>query len=90
MRWGIVVRTFLVEGRARDESARLAAASGLPGRVLIVREGGTEVYRLVLGAWDDRASADRGASELLRKGLVDEARVVTIGRAPAPSPSPAP
>ncbi len=72
-----------MRGRADEERLRLAAASGLPARVIAVKDGTGEAFRVVLGAWDDRGAAERGASDLIRRGLVDEARVVSIGRAPA-------
>jgi type II secretory pathway predicted ATPase ExeA/cell division protein FtsN len=83
MRYGVVVRTYLARERAEEERTRLAGASGLPSRVLAVSEGGTEVYRVVLGLWESRPAAERAASDLIGSGLVNEARVVSMGRAPA-------
>jgi cell division protein FtsN len=83
MRYGVVVRTYLARERAEQERTRLAGASGLPSRVLAVSEGGTEVYRVVLGLWESRPAAERAASDLIGSGLVNEARVVSMGRAPA-------
>ena len=77
--FGIAVATYLSEERAAAEREKLAASSGLSARVLTVTEDGSEVYRVVLGSFADRSAAERGASDLIRKGLVDEARVISLG-----------
>ena len=84
--FGVAVATFLFEERANTEREKLAASTGLPARVVTASEGGTDVYRLVLGAFPDRNAAERGASDLVRRGLVDEARVVGLPRAAPAKP----
>jgi cell division protein FtsN len=46
--------------------------------VITVTEGENTEYRLVLGSFDSRKSAERAASTLIERGLVDEARVVPL------------
>jgi type II secretory pathway predicted ATPase ExeA len=74
--FGIAVATYLNSDRAEAERAKLAASTNLPVRIQPGTEGGTSVYHLVLGGFDSRASAEVAASELVRKGLVEEARIV--------------
>uniref|UniRef100_A0A832I3G2 SPOR domain-containing protein n=1 Tax=Eiseniibacteriota bacterium TaxID=2212470 RepID=A0A832I3G2_UNCEI len=78
--WGIAVATFLAEERAGVERDKLAASTGLPARVAPVTEAGDVSYRVILGAFPDRAAADRAASDLIEKGLIDEARVLSYAR----------
>jgi cell division septation protein DedD len=79
--YGLQVGTFLFEDVATAESAKLATSTGLRGRVEPVRDGSETTFRLVLGRFTSRASAERTASDLIGRGLVDEARVVTVGGA---------
>ncbi len=76
--FGIAVRTLLYEDRAREEAQRLGASSGLPSRVVPVSENGETSYRVVLGAFVERAAADKAAGRLIEQGLADEARVVPV------------
>ena len=84
--YGVAVATFLFEDRATTEREKLAAGTGLTARIVTAREDGTDVYRLVLGSYPDRATAERGASDLVRRGLVDEARVVSLPKAAPAKP----
>ena len=76
----IAVGTFLDEARANQERDKLGAATGLAARVQTVTEGGDQVYRVVLGSYRDRASAERAAGRLIEAGSVDEARIITAPR----------
>ncbi|HTK31582.1 MAG TPA: AAA family ATPase [Candidatus Saccharimonadaceae bacterium] len=80
--YGLAVGTFLNEDRANQERDKLAASSGQSVRVSSVTEDGGQVFQLVLGAYSDRASAEKAASDLIRRGLVDEARVVPLAAKP--------
>jgi len=80
--FGLAVGTFLNEDRANQERDKLAASSGQSVRVSSVTEDGGQVFQLVLGAYADRASAEKAASDLIRRGLVDEARVVPLAAKP--------
>jgi SPOR domain len=77
--FGIVVGTFLNQERANEESASLSSKSSLPAHVQSVTEDGTGVFRVVLGRFDDRAKAEQVASDLVGRGLINEARVTTLG-----------
>ena len=74
-RYGVSVGTFLAEDRAKSESERLAAATGLAGRVVAGSDGD---FHVVLGAFPDRAAAEKAASNLIGGGKVEEARVVPL------------
>jgi cell division protein FtsN len=78
--YGLAVATYLFEDRAETERERLAASTGLPARIVSATEGGATVYRLILGSFDSRASAERKAAELTGQNLVREAKVVPLSR----------
>lgn len=84
-RWqGIEVATYLDPYRASSESARLADATGLSSRVMEASDVDGEAYRVVLGSFGTRKKAERMADDLIRRGLIDQARVVPLGKkAPA-------
>lgn len=77
--FGIIVGTFLNQDRANEESAALATKSSLPSRVQSVTEDGTGVFRVVLGRFGDRTKAEEAASDLVGRGVINEARVTTLG-----------
>jgi hypothetical protein len=74
--FGISVATYLDSDRAQAEKVKLAASTGMPVAVREAKEGGTSVYHLVLGGFDSRTSAEDAATDLIKKGLVEEARIV--------------
>jgi cell division septation protein DedD len=76
--FGLDVGTYLVEDRANGEQARLAAATGLPGKVVTKNEDGGDVYHVVLGSFATRAAAERKAEALVAKGQVNQARPVSL------------
>jgi hypothetical protein len=74
--FGISVATYLDSDRAKTERDKLAASTSMPVTVQETTEGGTSVYHLVLGGFDSRASAESAASDLIQRGLIEEARIV--------------
>ncbi|HKQ56330.1 MAG TPA: SPOR domain-containing protein, partial [Candidatus Eisenbacteria bacterium] len=76
-RYGLEVATFIFEERARSERARLAEA-GIRARVLTKWEYGSKVYRVVIGAYPKPGLAERAADSLLARGVVLQARVVSL------------
>ena len=76
--FGLDVGTYLVEDRANSEQARLAAATGLPGKVVTKNEDGGDVYHVVLGSFATRAAAEKKAEALVAKGQVNQARPVSL------------
>jgi type II secretory pathway predicted ATPase ExeA len=84
--FGVAVGSYLNEDRAGQERTKLAASTRLPGRLLTVTEDNVAMYRVVLGAFEDRAAAERAASDLIEKGLVDEARVMALAKPAPPKP----
>jgi len=70
------------EERAKEEAAKLASTN-LPTNIVSVTENDATMYRLVLGSFDTRKQAEKTASSLIERGLVDEARVVPLGAATA-------
>jgi cell division septation protein DedD len=81
--FGIAVGTYLEEDRAKEEGVKLTASTKLPARVETVTENESTMYRLVLGSFESRKQAEKTASTLIERGLVDEARVVPLGSATA-------
>jgi cell division septation protein DedD len=79
--FGVAVGTYLDEDRANQEMTKLIASTKLPAQVLTVTEDGTSLYRLVMGSFESRQKAERSASSLIERGLVDEARVVPLSAA---------
>ena len=82
--YGIAVATFLESGRAETERAKISASTHLPASVSEVMDGGANVYRIVLGGFDSRAAAENAASNLIKDGLIEEARVIQTGRGARP------
>ncbi len=76
-----MVGTYLDESRAKGESQRLGTSTGMPARVRSVTESGSVMYQVALGAFSDRAAAEKAAGDLVGKGLVTEARVVSRRKA---------
>jgi type II secretory pathway predicted ATPase ExeA len=84
--YGVAVGTYLNEDRAVQERIKLVASTRLPSRILTVTEDNVSMFRLVLGAFEERDAAESAASDLIEKGLVDEARVVPLGKTKATRP----
>ena len=82
--YGIAVATYLDRSRAETEKTKLAASTQLSAQVNEVMDGGASVYRIVLGGFDSRLAAENAASELIRKGQIEEARVVPLGKSTKP------
>lgn len=78
--FAIVVATYLNEERANAERDKLAASSGQPTKVVTAQEDGASVYRVVVGAYPDRRRAEQSASDLVSRGLINEARITSSGR----------
>lgn len=74
--FGIAVGQFMLEDRANSEKDKLAASTGLAGKVVPVDDGGTTVYRVILGKWSSRGPAEKKATDLIDSSYVHEARVV--------------
>ena len=79
--FGIAVGTYLNERRANAERTRLGENTSFPARVITVAEDTVSMYRVVVGSFGDRSSAERAASDLVQRGLVTEARVVSVAQA---------
>ena len=82
--YGIAIGTYLDRSRAEAELARVSGASGLAGRITPVPQEGVTMYAVLIGEFVSRGAAERGASDLIARGLVDEARI--IARAIPPKP----
>lgn len=79
--FGVVVGSFLNQDRANSEKTRLATSTGLPSRIVTINEDGAPMFRVVLGAFPARAEAEQAASDLVGRGLINEARVTTLAAA---------
>ena len=76
--FGLDVGTFLVEERANSELQKLAAATGLTGKVVTKSEDGSDVYHVVLGSFPTRAAAERKAGTLVAEGKVNQAKPISL------------
>lgn len=76
--FGVGVASYLDADRARVERDRLAKETSLPTVVMPYRDAGTTMYRVVLGRWPTVADAEQTANTLMERGVINEARVVTI------------
>ena len=85
----VAVATFLDQARAEVERSRLEASTKMSGRVQSVVADSVSKFELVLGSFTSQDAAERAASDLIARGLVDEARVVSQPLTPAPPPAPA-
>ena len=68
---------FLFEAPAQRAAETLKASSGLDAVVAPVGSGDNAVYHVYLGRFSSRAAAVSAANDLLGKGVVSQARVVT-------------
>ena len=82
--YGVAVGTYLDAGRAETERTRLAGATKMGALVRTVTSDSLSMYELVLGSYTSHDEAERAASDLIARGLVDEARVVIQARARTP------
>jgi type II secretory pathway predicted ATPase ExeA len=76
--YGIAIGSYLDETRAKEISDQVAAAASLPAQVVTAQEGGTTVYKVVVGKFDSRSAAENAGTDLIVKGLAKEARVQTV------------
>jgi cell division septation protein DedD len=77
LEFSIAVGTYLDRSRAESEVARIGGEGSLPGRLVEVPREGVTMYAVIVGAFRDRGSAERKASDLVSRGIVDEARVLS-------------
>jgi cell division protein FtsN len=75
---GLEVGSYLSPDRAHEEQQRLSDLTGLSGQVVKGEEDGSEVYRVVLGAYRSRSRAEKAATWLLSEGYVSQARTIRI------------
>jgi len=80
-RYGIEVAAYIFPDRAETERQRLADA-GHPVSVVTEWENGAPSYRVVLGPYRGRGTAERTASELLGSGMIQQARVIRLAATP--------
>lgn len=81
--YGIAVGAFLDQDRADTERARLSDATEEMGRVVAYKDGSTTMYRIVIGNYTDEASAEAAATDLMRRNLIKEGRVLLLSKSPA-------
>ena len=74
--FGVAVGTFLDQASAESDRARLAGVTQLPALVRAIKADSVSRFELVLGSFASHAAAERAASDLVTRGIVDEARVV--------------
>ena len=86
--FGVAVASFLDQGRAEAERGRLAASTKMSAQVRTVVADSVSRYELVLGSFPSQDAAERAASDLITRGLVDEARVVAQAQPHAPAATP--
>ena len=82
--FSISVGTYLDRARAQSELARIGGASGLTGRIAEVKHEGTTMFAVIIGAFPDRPTAEHRASDMVARGTVDEARILSRTVTPRP------
>jgi len=73
--FGIQAGSFLDEAKATSESAKISASTGLPAKVKPTGDGS---FLVVVGSFETRAIAEAKGLELLGKGKVNQALVVSL------------
>ncbi len=86
--FGVAVASFLDEKRAEAERGRLSALTKLGAEVRTVVADSVSRFELVLGSFPTQGAAERAASDLISRGMVDEARVVAQVLPPVPVATP--
>ena len=84
MRRGIETGSYLNPERAESERTLLAETTGLPVQVIEAAEDGAAVYRVVVGSVGSRRKAAATLNELVGRGLVEQAKIISL---PAPDPA---
>ena len=80
--FGIDVGQYLDEVRAGEKAAEFKEKTGVDARVVPIGEGDEASYHVVLGSYPRRSAAESKANSLLSKGLLTEAAVVALPKAP--------
>jgi len=80
--FGIDAGQYLDEARAGEVAATLKEKTGLAATVVTMGEGDEQSFHVVLGSYPRRAAAESKANSLLAKGLLSEASVVALTKAP--------
>jgi hypothetical protein len=78
--FGIDIGTFLSEDRAKTEVEKLKGSTGLPVESQPVTADGVTTYRVVVGDFSSKATAEEKANELILSKAVREARVLKLKR----------
>ena len=78
VRRGIEASRYLDSERAQAERTLLAETTGYSVRVIEGTDGGAPIYRVVVGSFGSRKKAQAAMSDLVDRGLVEEARLVTL------------
>jgi type II secretory pathway predicted ATPase ExeA len=86
VRRGIEAARYLDSERAEAERTLLAETTGLSVRVIQGTDGGAPVYRVVVGSFGSRKRAQAAMNDLVDRGLVDEARLVTLPESGSATP----
>ena len=74
----LAVGTYLYEARAQEEQIRLSSSTSWQARVATVQEDNVAMFRVTMGDFPTRSEAERVASDLISRGLVDEARIIPV------------
>ena len=82
--FGIDAGQFIDEARAGEIAASLKEKTGLPAAVVSMGEGDDVAFHVLLGSYPRRGTAESKANGLLSKGLLTQAVVVALPKAPTP------
>jgi len=77
-RYCLAVGTYLFEDRAREKARTLTRRTHQQTWIETTTTGGTRAWRILLGAYDTEAAAERAADRLLARGIVNEALVENL------------
>ena len=80
--FGIDTGQYLDEAKANEVAASLKQSTGLAASVVSMGEGEDTSYHVLLGSYPHRGTAEAKANSLLGKGLLSQALVVAIPKAP--------
>lgn len=80
--FGIDAGQYLDEARAGEVAATLKEKTGLAATIVTMGEGDEQSFHVVLGSYPRRSAAESKANSLLAKGLLSEASVVALTKAP--------
>jgi len=85
--YAVDVGDFIEEGRAKEVADALKPTAGAAVQVIPVTGDGGATYHVFVGNFKSRASAEALGAKLFSKGVVEQANVVPLPKAPEAAPA---